>query len=165
MDSPAHSLDAASSEFDHAHGPGCDHGAAPATIRSSWVGPATVGSLALVACVLLNVRDPNDSGSWGYCPFKVATGGLDCPGCGLLRGTRALTRGDVLGALDHNLLIFPILGMLAYAFYRWAAPTVGLRAPRWTPGTRTIYAAGVALALFWVVRNLPAFPYLASTAL
>lgn len=146
----------------HEHGPDCAHGDPATGVRPSWVQPAIVGGLALAACVLLNLRDPNEEGSWGFCPFKVATGGLDCPGCGLLRGTRSLTRGDVLGALDHNILIFPILGMIAYGFYRWAAPTIGLRAPRWTPGVRWIVAAGIALVVFWVVRNLPAFPYLDS---
>ncbi|MDZ7732117.1 MAG: DUF2752 domain-containing protein [Acidimicrobiia bacterium] len=95
------------------------HGLAP-----SWVPVAVVGALGIAACVALNLRDPNESGSWGYCPSRALLG-IDCPGCGLLRGTHALTTGDLTTALDHNVLILPILGAIAYAY-----PGVGGERPR-----------------------------------
>ena len=54
------------------------------------------------------------------CPSKLLLG-VDCPGCGGLRGTHDLLHGDVAGALDHNLLLIPFLAMLGYFGWRLLA--------------------------------------------
>jgi Protein of unknown function (DUF2752) len=149
-------------------GPAHDHDLAPSwpapAARAAWVTPAVVGAAALGACVLLAVRDPNQPGSYGACPFKAMTG-LDCPGCGMLRGTHALFTGHPGRALDHNIflpLIF-VLGIVGYV--RWARRSLGhpvreRRVPPWL-----IVAGGVVALTFWVVRNLGGpFDYLASDA-
>jgi hypothetical protein len=144
----------------HRHGAASEHThshSAPA-----WIPPVVVGAVALGACVMLNLRDPNESGSWGFCPFKLATGGLDCPGCGLLRGTRALTRGDIGGALDHNILIIPILGTMLVAYGVWAARCFGWRNTSLRVDPKWGWVAGAILGVFWVARNLPWFPFLDS---
>src|SRR5512147_2498651 len=80
---------------------------APAARVWRWVPlGAAVGALGVVA-----VRDPNQAGSYGFCPLHALTG-LDCPFCGGLRGTHALLHGDVSTALDHNLLLPLYLGVL-----------------------------------------------------
>jgi hypothetical protein len=138
-----------------------------ATERWAWVagGAATVGLLAL--------RDPNTSGSYGLCPLLALTG-LDCPFCGGLRGTSALLHGDVATALDHNALLPLFLGVaiaLAVTAFARAGRVDGVSASRSTrlrPLTirpaALWWSLGVVTAIFFVVRNLPWFPYLDSVA-
>nr|WP_274387804.1 DUF2752 domain-containing protein [Salsipaludibacter albus] len=95
------------------------------------------------------------------CPFHAVTG-LWCPGCGGLRAIGDLTHGDVGAAVSSNVLAVVLVAVLAVAFAAW----VGRRwrgvedrmivlSNRWSIG------AIVLLALFTVVRNLPAGAWLA----
>lgn len=124
-------------------------------------GVATVG--------MLLVRDPNQVGSYGFCPLRALTG-LDCPFCGGLRGSYALIHGDVATALDHNALLPLFLGVAALL-----GVSVWMRAGRPRPSSGPTpslvalpvalwWTVGIASALFFVVRNLPWFPYLGSGA-
>jgi hypothetical protein len=119
-----------------------------------------VAALGVVA-----VRDPNQSGSYGFCPFHALTG-LDCPFCGGLRGTHALLHGDVATALDHNLLLPLYLGVLmalGVMAFRGTNPGAfsGLRTGR---GRLLVWALVAVTVVFFVVRNLPWFPYLDARA-
>jgi hypothetical protein len=123
--------------------------------RRAEVGPrlCALAGLAGVAGYLAAV-DPSDGGVWPPCPSRTLLG-LDCPGCGGLRGTHDLLRGDVLAALDHNLLLPAAVAVVAVALALWMLPLVGrparaLRFPRWA-----VTAALVAVASFTVLRNLP----------
>lgn len=95
------------------------------------------------------------------CPLLVTTG-LDCPLCGGLRSVQALTRGDLVGAADHNLLFVASLPLLAGAWLLWF-----LRAGSGRPGRGTMprwlvpMGFGVAVA-FAVLRNIPALGWLDS---
>ena len=57
-------------------------------------GPLLLAGGVLAASVLLHLRDPHRSGSWGYCPWLMLTGTY-CPGCGGLRAVNDLAHGDV----------------------------------------------------------------------
>jgi hypothetical protein len=117
----------------------------------AWVvgGAATAG--------LLLARDPNQVGSYGFCPLRAVTG-LDCPLCGGLRGTYALMHGDLATALDHNVLLpFLLVAAVALGVAVWVR---GVRAP----SAAVWWLLGAVAAVFFVVRNLPWFPYLASGA-
>jgi hypothetical protein len=125
-------------------------------------GPVLLGAAVLVASVLLHVRDPHRSGSWGFCPWLVLTGTY-CPGCGGLRAVNDLTRGDLAAAASSNLLFVASIPVLVGAWSRsllrrWRGPVAPV-------GTRTALV-GVALLVtvcvaWWLVRNLPAFSWLA----
>lgn len=132
---------------------------------TAWVSPATVGLAALGACAVVAAVDPNQAGRYPTCPFKLATG-LDCPGCGTLRAMHALTRGDLLLALDHNVLTVLLLPLLAWAWVGWLRHRRGTR--REAPTLPPAVAMGLAatFTVFWVVRNLPwdAVAWLAATA-
>lgn len=119
-----------------------------------WFTPAAVGAGALATCVALAVRDPNQPGSWGACPFRLVTG-LDCPGCGTLRAVHALTGGDVVRALDHNVLSMALLPVLVWAWIGWLRHRLGRRAG--PPALPAMAGFGIAAAAigFWIVRNLP----------
>jgi len=139
--------------------------AAPAAVEESrWrrlVGPTvTIGGLAVVTAALY-LRDPHESGSWGYCPSAAL--GLHCPGCGGLRAVNDLTHGDLAAAASSNLafivvLPFLLAGLGALVVYRWRGTPVRV-SPRvvWP-----IAYVGVALLLvFTVLRNMPAGSWLA----
>lgn len=118
----------------------------------------------MAACLVLAIRDPNVGGSYGVCPFRALTG-LDCPGCGLLRGAHAGLNGDLTGALDHNVLWVALAPLLVLAYARWVAHGFGWtwRTPT-VPGWLPIAVGGVVVA-FWIARNLGGpLEYLASGA-
>lgn len=130
----------------------------------AWASPAVVGVGALAACVLVTVHDPNVKGSYGFCPFKVVTG-LDCPGCGLMRGTHALFTGQIARALDHNIFLPAVFVLAIVAYGRWVGRCLGRDIPRWQPPPWAIVGLSMLILGFWVVRNLGGpFDYLAATA-
>jgi hypothetical protein len=135
--------------------------------RWAWAagGAATLG--------LLWTRDPNPAGSYGFCPLRALTG-LDCPFCGGLRGTYALMHGDVATALDHNLLLPLFLGVaMVLAVRAWARTGRSSGKVEASVGpARSVAGVPVAVwwalvavtALYFVVRNVPWFPYLDASA-
>lgn len=100
------------------------------------------------------------------CLFRSLTG-WDCPFCGGTRATRALLSGDVPAAFDHNILV-PLLAALGVIAAGWwllsrVLPTVDFAPVQRVATSRGLWiTAGVVLIVFWLVRNLPAFSYLAS---
>lgn len=122
----------------------------------AWAGP--LGSLAAAAAGCALVATTGRLPVPG-CILKSATG-LDCPLCGGTRAVGRLLSGDLVGALDMNVLVVVALPLVAWAWLAWAAPTVGVRripAPRlpaWAPA-----AAAVVLVGFAVLRNLPFAPF------
>lgn len=146
----------------HVHTELCTHEAtlpappttvAPWTARG-WFQPAVIGVLGLAACAIVALRDPNSEGSYGFCPFKVVTGGLDCPGCGMMRGTHALLRGDVGRALDHNIFLPLVLGTIVVGYVRYLRRGLGHDVAPLKPPAWTVLAAGAVILTFWVARNL-----------
>jgi Protein of unknown function (DUF2752) len=129
--------------------------------RQRIVPPALViGGLA-AASLALHLRDPHDSGTWGYCPSAAM--GFWCPGCGGLRAVNDLTNGDVAAAASSNLLLVAVLPVAVFLLGRWFVD-------RWVgrerePNARLITIGTVVLCVlgvvFAVVRNLPAGSWLA----
>lgn len=158
--------------------------------RQRLARPLGVGALALVTTVALHFRDPHTSGSWGVCPFKLLTGGLDCPGCGGLRAVNDLTNLDLAGAASSNLLFVVLIPVIVVAWVVWlrrawigsspgeaprdqppgphgtqtgARTGAQRRRPAWWPSGQLLgIALMVAAAVFTVARNLPAGSWLAS---
>jgi hypothetical protein len=124
--------------------------------------PALVAGGIVVASVLLHLRDPHRSGSWGYCPWLLLTGTF-CPGCGGLRAVNDLTRGDVGAAASSNLLL---VGCIPLVAVWWARVMVdGWRGvARRADGRRAVLASAmfsVVAVAFWVLRNTVAGAWLA----
>ena len=130
--------------------------------RRRLTGPALLAAGVLTASLALHLRDPHRSGSWGACPWLLATGTY-CPGCGGLRAVADLTRGDVAAAASSNLLLVASLPLLV----GWWLTSV---VDRWWGVTRVVgerrqLAAGlgflVAAVGFAVLRNTGAGAWLA----
>jgi hypothetical protein len=123
-----------------------------------------VGAL-VAATVTVALVDPDGGGPYPPCPSRGLFG-IDCPGCGGLRGTNALLHGRIAEALDHNLLLLPTLAVLAVMLGFWLLPLVGRPARPFNP-PRWVVAVGVVVAVaFTVARNVPvgALEFLASDA-
>ncbi len=142
---------------------------APAPLAVDRIGgrpvrPALAAAAALGVCAVVNVVDPNQPGALGLCPFKWVTGGLDCPGCGAMRATRALTRGDLVLAMDHNLVFVALVPMLLWGLVAWWRHERGRRPHPPRVPTRVAVGLSVLLPVWLVVRNLPWFAWFASGA-
>ena len=130
------------------------------------VAPLLTGALTLGALGYLFAVDPNEPGHYPLCPTKALLG-IDCPGCGCMRGLYALTHGDLAGAADHNLLLLLAVPFALVLWVRWlmrawrgVSPAVSMRAFRLR--NRVMIIALVAILAFGVVRNF--VPYLDSAA-
>lgn len=114
------------------------------------------GGVALGLGVLLVVlygHNPSATQVFPPCPFRAATGGLLCPGCGSLRGMHQLLHGHLLRAFSLNALMvmslpfFGYLGLAALWSRRRPAPT-------WTRPRHLAWIALVVICAWWVARNL-----------
>lgn len=138
--------------------------AAPAHLLARpWAHPAAApvatGIAGAAACFALAVRDPNQPGSYGLCPFKAVTG-LDCPGCGTLRAVHALTRADVAQAAGLNVLALALLPVVLVAWVVWLrAGLDGRGHPGLTLPAPLVRVLPWVVGVFWVVRNLPVTPF------
>ena len=115
---------------------------------------ALLGSGALLAGALgyIGLVDPHKPGSFfPQCPFRLLTG-WNCPGCGALRMTHDVLHGDLLAAINDNVLLLVGAPLLAGGFCCAAAAESG----RVTlPAVATVV---ITLLAWTMVRNLPGFP-------
>lgn len=109
---------------------------------------------------VIAVVDPNQPGHYPTCPFYAVTGAY-CPGCGSLRAVHALAHGDVGTALDRNPLAVLAVPLVAALWLLWARRRLLGRERTWAAPASWINALLVAVIVFWVLRNLGPFDWLA----
>jgi hypothetical protein len=133
----------------------------PRSRRRRMVAPlATLGGV-VVGLGYLAAFDPNEPGHYPGCPTQTLFG-VDCPGCGVMRGTHALITGDVRAALDHNILLVAFVPLAVVLWFRWArrawrGETEAVTHAQHRRRTSLLITALVFLLLFGVVRNLVPF--------
>lgn len=106
--------------------------------------------LGLAACVVLLAVPPGSQhAKWlPRCMFHQLTG-LYCPGCGATRALSAMLHGDIKSSLHNNLLLFPLLALIALMIIK---PGISLK----RPVAITIIAV---ILLFTILRNIPVAPF------
>jgi hypothetical protein len=121
-------------------------------------GPAALFVATAGACAYIATVDPNHSSAYPQCPTKLLTG-LDCPVCGATRAVHSLLRGDVIGAMNHNLLFVLAIPALLYTYVAWIASGLG-RPIRPLPidDRRFWVPLAVVVVAFTIVRNVPSGP-------
>ncbi|MEO5724632.1 MAG: DUF2752 domain-containing protein [Ilumatobacteraceae bacterium] len=121
---------------------------------AAWAGVAG-------AAVVVATHDPASPGNhFPGCIFHSATG-LWCPGCGLTRGVHALLRLNIGASMSYNVFTpFVVIAILA-ALVSWTSSTLGMRCWRLQPAAqrRLVVWATVLLAVYGVLRNIPAAPF------
>lgn len=133
----------------------------PPPRRRRMVAPLVTLGILSAATLALHLRDPHESGSWGLCPSAAV--GIWCPGCGGLRAVNDLTNLRVLDAASSNLVFvvavpFILAGLALWTVDRWRGHR---RQVPWAAVTALSVALVAALAVFTILRNLPAGAWLA----
>jgi hypothetical protein len=136
----------------------------PSLSRGTPLALAGMGTLAVVVGVwVLRVFDPNVAGSFfPPCLFHEFTG-LYCPGCGITRALHALVHFDLQRALAMNPLMvvaLPLLALMAvHAWTPWRLLSPRLLSPRVERVLFNGYGWIAVLLVYWVLRNLPWWPF------
>ena len=128
--------------------------------RATVVAAVAAVGLAVAGVWALRTFDPNAAGSlFPPCVFHSLTG-LYCPGCGLTRALHALVHFDLARAFAMNALVVLSLPLLALMGLDGVGGRRLLPAAPARVLSNGFYWIG-ALLLFGVLRNLPAFAWLA----
>lgn len=119
--------------------------------------------ISLVVVTLIAVYynfNPEMYNFFPECPFHKYLH-LDCPGCGSQRAIHALLHGNIMTALDYNVLLvlsIPVLlvhfSLKTYSYFSHK----NLELKFWySPQTPKIIF--VVVLVFWIARNLPYQPF------
>jgi hypothetical protein len=121
---------------------------------------AGTGILTIGAGVfVVRYFNPTTAGFFPVCPLYKLTGIL-CPGCGLTRGFHALFHGDILTALHFNALLPIFAFLIGFVFVSLALIVVRGRGLSWRIfSPASLYGFLVLAAAFFVLRNLPFYPF------
>ena len=93
------------------------------------------------------------------CPLYKTTG-LFCPGCGSQRATHQLLNFNILKALQHNILYF--VGLIIF-IYHGIITGINILSEKkkynYLYHPKTPIALLIFIILFWVLRNIPVYPF------
>ncbi|MBF8150537.1 DUF2752 domain-containing protein [Winogradskyella sp. F6397] len=103
--------------------------------------------------------DPSATAFFPKCPFLSFTG-IYCPGCGSQRAIHHILQGQIITGIRHNymfLLVTVVLGYQAVIFVitKFGTKTYNNLLHK-SKMTNTIL---VLVILFWILRNIPYFPF------
>lgn len=122
-----------------------------------WFGLLVLPFLAF-GVWLYHEFNPLEEAFFPPCLFYSSTG-LHCPGCGSQRAFYVLLNGDVLGALQHNLLIMLVfLAMLYKVYLLWRKKSDTSNSILYKNSTPWIVL--IIIIGFWISRNIPVKPFL-----
>jgi hypothetical protein len=114
---------------------------------------ALAGGSAVVAYF-----DPSKVHIFPLCPLLALTG-FACPGCGLTRAFHSLFHGDIIPALDFNLLVPVWAVIFGWVFLSLLLIAIGKKGLRmWPTDPRFLWSFMTVLLVFGVLRNIPLWP-------
>ncbi len=130
---------------------------------SPALGYAALAVLGILSLAVVYVFDPRNPGIYPVCPFFGLTG-YHCPGCGTLRALHQLLNGNIGGAFGYNAYTMLAMPFIGYSYATGALRVFRLPAPApvFLPH-QLIWALLVAIVVFWVLRNVPAGPFVVLT--
>ena len=117
-----------------------------------------VSAVGVAGAVLLYFVEPTTAPLFPMCPFHALTG-LHCPGCGTSRALHQLLHGDIVAALDFNVLSTLFVPVIAWTWISHGLQTMGHRplpSIQWRPAA--LWTLLAVVVLFWIARNLPFYP-------
>lgn len=115
--------------------------------------PLVLGGCVIAASIGIGIVAPDDYGT-PICP-SAAYFGVDCPLCGGTRAVGQFMRGNVMAALDHNVLVGVWLPVAIVGWIYWTIASLRGRSIKWpSMSVRQGIALVVFLVAFTVVRNL-----------
>lgn len=124
--------------------------------------PVGVAALAGAGCLAVWWADPmTPGGPLPVCPTRALLG-INCPGCGGLRMVYSLLHGDLVAAVQFNVVALVALPLLFWAWVVWALarwrgrPLSAFAHYRWAPAITFI-----VVLVWFVVRNIPVEPFTA----
>jgi len=120
--------------------------------------PGTAVVFVLLLYFFFDARD----GTFPACPFYLLTN-LYCPGCGSQRALSALVHGDMTDSLNYNpllILFLPLFVVAAYYYIRNLF-TADKKTAYLVYSNKFVFGILILIICFWVLRNIPAFEYLA----
>lgn len=118
--------------------------------KQEWITLGVLFVLGVAACLVLLAVPPGSAhAKWlPRCMFHQLTG-LYCPGCGATRALSAMLHGDIKSSLHNNLLLFPLLALIAFMIIK---PGISLKRP-------VAIAILAVVLLFTILRNIPFAPF------
>ena len=118
-----------------------------------------LGLAALPCLAMVYARNPEEQGIYPPCIFYALTG-LHCPGCGTLRGVHQLLHGNLIAAFGYNPYTMLALPVIGYAFLSaLLLSAYGKRLPAVFIHPALIWGLLTAIIAFWVLRNVPVYPF------
>lgn len=128
------------------------------TAVAQRLGPDRTRSASLVlgavaGCAVLALVDPSTPGRYPSCPTQALLG-LDCPACGTLRGLHSLTRGRIVQALDHNILLVVAVPLALWTWATLAGRALGRPVQLPAIPSWVLPAAVVVGVAYTVLRNI-----------
>lgn len=133
-----------------------------ASVRSRAGAPLAVAAATVAVGAAIWAADPTTPGGLcPQCPTKTYLGVI-CPGCGSLRMLYSLMHGDITTAFRFNALGVVAVALLVWAYVAWSYGRLsGRRIRSWQNLRWSPMIALVAVSMWFVVRNIPAQPFLA----
>lgn len=120
----------------------------------------TLAFAVISGAAVLFFFDPTKNNFYPICQFHLLTG-LYCPGCGATRATYQLLHGNFLAAVHFNALYVFALAMLAARGIWFLKRRYYHQPVRFFIPPRALWAFLVLAIVFVVLRNTPAFSFLA----
>lgn len=131
------------------------HSATAPGLRARLTAPLATGAVVLSAFAFVGLVDPHQPGHYPVCP-TWSVFGVYCPLCGGLRAVNDLAHGHLGAAAGSNLLFVLALPLLVVAWALWLRDRArGSTRDLVNLSTRQLWAVGVVMVAFMVVRNLP----------
>jgi hypothetical protein len=109
--------------------------------------------------VLFFVLEPGNNSLFPRCIFNSLTG-YYCPGCGSQRAMHQLVHLNFAGVASNNFLFIPALIFIGYHYsYKLLNKKFGLKLPGLFYFKATPWIVFGIVVLFWILRNLPYYPF------